>query len=293
MRERSPSDVMNHVLANRTITGSWMAALATRATLSAGTIQTHDGQTCAACGHRFLAGELGHENATHDSVTFNDAYSMRAPSTAPICSACAFVFSASFLTAYPAGVASADGFFPFSSNAHRTWFLLNPPEGPFVMASRLAKQQHLFWRTPVALNRDVYPVRVGTHVGTVRRKLLQRVSEMSTEVLQAAAAFEASEVSSRGKRGRPRTSIASVTTHPYSRLDRDLESWRHGEIKASVSRYLASGTAPRDAHLLAELNALELWALSNIANTKPKDILTERPPVYQPTLKNVEEQLDA
>jgi CRISPR type IV-associated protein Csf1 len=291
MNRISPSEVMQQVLASRAITGSWVAALAVRAALKPGDIETRAGQACPACGHVFLAGEGGHDNVTRGSVTFNDAYSMRGPPTDPICSACATVFSSSFLPAYPAGVACADGFFPFSSNAHRSWFLLNPPDGPFVMASRLAKQQHLFWRTPVALSRDIYPIRVGTHVGIIRRQLLQRVSEMSADVLAAAAAFDA-ESAPRSKRGRAPTPGAISSVHPYTRLDRDMESWRHGELKASVARYLASGKAPRDAHQLGELNALELWALSNIANTKPKDVLTERPPVYQPPLLSGQEPLD-
>ena len=294
MADLSPDEVLARVSSSSKITGSWLAVLATGAQVKPGHIKTPPGASCSACGHAFLLGELGNENPTHKSVRFNDAYSLVGPASAPVCSACATVLGAAFLPVYPSGVACLDGFFPFASNAHRAWFLLNPPEPPFVMATGLAKQQHLFWRTPVATNSQVFPVRVGTHVGMVRRQVLRRVAEIGGNVLQAAEEHETrSTAATSSKRGRPKKEGTGVVRHPYARLDRDMESWRHGEVKATVMRFLASGEAPREAHLLCELNEIELWALSNIANTKPKDVLTERPPLFQPSLKNKEAQLEA
>lgn len=284
MPEITPNQVLQQLLGTSRITGSWVAAHACRVKLKPGTVDTQPGDACSACGHHFLPGERGHNNPAHGSLTFNDAYSLAGDASKPICSACETVMQGTFVAAYRNGVACADGIYAFSKNVDRTWFLLNPPEPPFIMAADMANSQHLFWRTPVGLSREVFPVRVGTHVGMIRRAVLQRAHEIGAEALRAAQQHAQQDDAAK-KRGRPKKEGAIASMHPFVRLDRDLQASKHGELKADVMSFIASGLAPREMNLLAELNAVELWALANVANTKPADAHTQRPPIFQPKTK--------
>lgn len=285
----TPSDVLREHARKGTWTGSWLAAYASDEPIAAGMVKTRAGAACAACGHRFLPGELGHENLTQGSTTFNDAYSMCGRAADPICSACVATWNRRFLLDLSKCIVTTEGVWGIASNDDRAWFLRNPPKPPFVMVCGLAKQQHLYWRTPVCWSAELITLRVGTHVGTVRRQLVLDALPLGVQVLdkaraqaeRRAAQSAAAGGSVKPRKASPRTSTparaaAGAVPHVFVRLDRELLSTSHLTLKASVRDYLASDEATAAERQLCELNPLEGWALAALAN--PKSPRSEPPP---------------
>lgn len=261
------------------LTGSWLAAHASGHALSPGLVPTRAEVPCPLCGYEFSKGELGHINPVRGSRTFNDAYSMRHTSDRdPVCSAClAMVSGNKFLQALSKAMATLDGLWPLAANADRAWWILDPPEPPFVMVVGTATQQHLYWRTPIAYSRDVFPIRVGSTVGYIRRPLLQRAVELIPTFLAAIDADRQQQPAyQKAKKSKnPSQKFASKSSHPFVRLDRELKDGRHGQLKSTAVNVLASPDSPPEFACIAELNCVECWALAAIANnTKP---LVSRP----------------
>lgn len=284
----SGRQVMAKIRSDGAWTGSWLAAYASGASIPEGIVRTRPGMHCAACGHAFYEGELGHANPVSDSVTFNNGTSLLGRSSDPFCSACIATWGKQYLLNLSKCVVSEQGVFNFASNENLSWFLLNPPQPPFVMVFSLAKQQHTYWRTPVARSQEVFPIRVGSHVATIRRSLLAQAHQLGLQALADASAWAAERAQAGAQAGtRKRRGLAprghGPSKHPYARLDRELIASEHGALKSDVQKYLASGQSPRHYNILAELNELELWALAAVANTAPKKALIAMPdPILRP-----------
>lgn len=291
----TPSDVLREHDRSGTWTGSWLAAYASGEPIVAGMVKTREGAACAACGHRFLPGERGHENLTQGSTTFNDAYSMCGKAADPICSACAAIWNRRFLLDLSKCIVTTEGVWAIASNDDRAWFLRNPPKPPFVMVCGLAKQQHLYWRTPVCWSTELITLRVGTHVGTVRRQLVLDALPLGVQVLEKARAFAERRAAQDAKAGgsvkqrrasksTPARAATGAIPHVFVRLDRELLSTSHLTLKASVRDYLASDEATTAERQLGELNPIEGWALAALVNPKrsrsepPVPLATPRQP---------------
>lgn len=258
------------------LTGSWIAAIATNQPLPPGTLSLLPGAHCPLCGYAFGPGEKGHANPTTGN-SFNDAPSMKGGAREPTCSACIATYGKLFTQTLSKTVMTVDGAWGFASNEDRAYWLLNPPSQPFVMVCGLATNQHLFWRTPVARSRDIYPLRVGPHVGFIRRRILERVIDVAPRVMAAVHAL--AEANKKGRR----PAKAGVAAHPYARLDRNFASTAHGTLKHAVRNFLASPEAAKEMAVLGEVNQLEAWALSSILNA-PSIPAAPKAPIYTSTV---------
>jgi CRISPR type IV-associated protein Csf1 len=248
------------------LTGSWLAVHAAGDTpaVKPGTVPTDPEVPCPMCGYRFAGGECGHPNPTLHSQTFNDAPSMLGSAYSPICGACNLMSQKKYMQALGKAVAARGGLWSLASNESRAWWLLNPPTPPFVMVVANATQQHLYWRTPVATSQDVFPVRIGTHVGLVRRRALAQAKELTQSMLQLMASASGDPA----RRARKRPPAASRARHPFVSLDREMLDRQHGRLKAEALALLADSATPSAFRIFAELNPIECWALAAVANQK-------------------------
>lgn len=267
------------------LTGSWIAAIASGRDLHPGFLDTEPGTWCCFCGHAFAPGEKAHVNPLIDSQKFNDSHSMAGPGGGLVCDACAVVLpDQDFMLTYQKAYATLDGIFPLRKNRDIAHFLVQPPQPPFVVVWGLATQQHLFWRTPVALSNAIFPVRIGPTVGLIRREAVLSAWRIGHETYQRAIAFhEASRPPDAGPKKAKRGPAKTALSHPYLRLDRTLSSTLHGVLKPVVQRYLHAGPIKPGEQVLGELNAVEAWALAALFNLHedheaPPDPLTTRNP---------------
>lgn len=133
----------------------------------------------------------------------------------------------------------AEGAFSLATDAARCWFFLSPPEPPYVAVISDSMLQHLVWRAPVNLSRELIQFRHGQKIHTIRRPHLVRFLEALREF--GGPAFVA--------------------------LDREGKHPKHGVLR---------NTCPPDlAGLLAQATPGELIALASLAKKNP--VAPERP----------------
>lgn len=126
-----------------------------------------------------------------------------------------------------------EGAFPLNTDAARAWFFLTPPEPPFVAVIADAMLQHLVWRAPVSLSRDLFVFRHGQQVKTVYRPRLVSLVE----------------------------SLKAYGGPAFVRLDRDGKDLHHGMLRSDVPEPLAA--------TLIHATPGELIALASLAKRNP------------------------
>lgn len=220
---------------------------------------------CTFCGVPLPIGEYVVAKPYGDS--FMDDLSLAAR-TNLACAACYTIAGKGckdILTALLTVVVTADGVYPIRKDCHRTWFLLTPPEPPFVAMIGLTKSQHLAWRTPVTLDKRLITVRLGEELVTIRHPyLLQAVAVCH----RAAARLNAHETT--------RKKAGKTWSHPFAFLDREAKVPDHGLFHDK-----ARALAGLDSELAADLDFLagctkgELWALATLVKSTPE--APERP----------------
>lgn len=223
---------------------------------------------CAMCGTPISQGEKCNDFVP--SIAFNDSQYLTDQNSHYLCGYCVQISSKDFLQKRSRSVVAEGKFWKFASNNDRAYFLLNPPKPPFIMLGTDATQQHLIWRCPVSVSKDVFFVRYGHRLLRIRHaKLLQAVdaSKRLSEKLTANQAANA------GK-GRPK-----VIRSPYVRIDRMMTDVTHGMLRNDTIALAQNNMeSSRDVDLLSSLTPGETWALSAIiyatdTNTHPEPIV--------------------
>lgn len=125
---------------------------------------------CALCGLPIAAGDMCAPLSLGSG--FMDDLSMAARGSDKICGYCGPLLSADNLRKTGYGAFSAAGVQPFRKWIDVATMLTNPPEPPFVLVYATANNQHMAWRAPVNLSRDLFYVRVGLRDLKIRRKTL-------------------------------------------------------------------------------------------------------------------------
>lgn len=239
---------------------------------------------CACCGKPIAAGDLAVPSPF--GPTFTDDLSLAARSGL-VCGACAVLLRADALKLFQKAVVTRDGVFPLAKDVHRAWLFLTPPEPPFVAVVSTTRQQHLIWRTPVTVSKDLLIVRLGQRVMRIRRPVLLEAMDWCEQAglafhaaMEAQSAAQAASdppaVPAAGKRPRKPTKAKASELpppHPFVELDREASSLRHGVIRSDME------AVPEVRPYLARLRALnpgELWALANLV--KRNRPTPEQPP---------------
>ncbi len=224
----------------------------------AGLLSAKEPGLCAMCGQRHDIGDPVTPFAPTDS--FTDFPALRAKSSRLICGWCAATCNDLFTQKALKTVICREGVFPAASNAHIAYWLLNPPEGPWLWIQGDQKKQHIIWRTPVNNSRDVYQVRHGEQVLSIRRERLLPACDTARRLAKAA---------SEGRKG-------AALKSPFVRLSRDLDDPAHGCIRPDLhARALTDKAVQDDIRHLQRLSPGELWALTALLYAQP-----ERPQPY-------------
>lgn len=213
---------------------------------------------CAMCGAPVGAGDrcLLTDKDTF-AGSFNNRLDLAFPSSPLVCADCATLWQKDFLQRFSKTVANRHGVYKLASNEDHAQFVLDPPEPPFVAILSTTQQQHLIWRTPVTLSKQLLFVRLGDEILAIRPQ----------HVRQALLDYEAL--------------VALMAAHKLKGLpcifDRDLASERVGSIRPDVRRLaLANGLADEVERLVA-LTMGDWWALNAVRQFSGTDKVPPKP----------------
>lgn len=211
----------------------------------AGVLKATQSGNCAMCGQPHEAGDPVTPFAPEDS--FTDYGALNCSPSKFICGWCAATWNADFTQKALKTVMCQEGVFAAASNADISYWISNPPEGPWIWVMGDQKRQHIVWKSTVNTSREVFQVRLGENNMTVRR---QKVIDAIAASRRLAAA------ASVGRKGAPLKS-------PFARLSRDLDDPAHGSIRADLHK-----KAKDDPQVRADIASIqtctpgELWALT-------------------------------
>lgn len=237
-----------------------------------GTRQAKEACRCAMCGTTIQQGELLDDFSPGDS--FTDYPSLACPTSKVICGDCKAVWRKEFMQKYSKAVITAEGIFPFAKMENQAYWLLNPPSTPFLIIVSDQQQQHLVWRAPVNRSRDIYQIRYGGSVLTIRPKKLAEALE--------ASAFLVERVNQGLGKG------MKAIKNPFERLDWEMKDLRHGRLRRDVLSLLNEPSADEariknSIALLQGMSAGEMWAmcamLSGKLPVKPEPVLSPKNPL--------------
>jgi len=221
---------------------------------------------CAMCAAPIAVGDLFVR--TEYGQNFTDDASLAARGSGMLCGHCATAKTVGSMRLMQKAVFTREGAYPLAKDIHRAWFLLTPPEPPFVAVVSNSMQQHLVWRTPVSWSKDLFHVRFGGHLFKIRRPVL-------LEALDACAKFMSSQPENAGKTG------DAIRKHPYVLLSRDAEELTHGVLRSDL------GPTPAILH---RLTPGEVWALATLAKAKTPS--PEKPQRLTADTQTAEESAD-
>lgn len=207
---------------------------------------------CCMCGFPHEVGEFILPWEPTDS--FTDYGNLLAPNAQQICGWCAALWTQDFTQKYLRSMVCEQGVFPCASNDHIAYWLLNPPEPPYVLFMGDQKRQHVVWRTPVSLSKELILMRFGERLMSIRPAVLREAT------VQVRALLAITNVAMKKKR-----------KSPFFKLSRDMDSQQHGliieDILALADEDPAAGSY---VELLNSLTPGEIWGLtSTVFATNP------------------------
>lgn len=207
---------------------------------------------CGYCGGQINPGDMCIPFAA--GAAFMDDLSLAARGSAWTCGYCAVLLGAEGLRISGYGMFSLDnGALPFRKWGDIAKALENPAVPPFVAVYATANNQHMAWRAPVSLSRDVFYVRVGLRDLRIRRPFALRAVEAAVKIGEFMGVAP----------------TKSSLPHPYAILSSDLKDHGHGQLRASATskgkgRVLldeAREALPEEFSYLDNLTLGETWAM--------------------------------
>ena len=202
--------------------------------------------TCAYCGAQIGIGDLRAPfKAT--GAAFTDDTSLACRGSAWACGHCDSLLGAEALRTTGVGVFSPAGVRPFRKWVDVAAALTTPPEPPFVMVYATRNNQHMAWRAPVNLSRDLFYVRVGLTDLRIRRAMLARAVE-ACATIAGVMGIEAT---------------AKSLPHPFAALSPDLKE-AHTDLRRRGDKFTIQEAAEQEPdafRLLQTLSLGETWAL--------------------------------
>lgn len=219
--------------------------------------------TCTVCGASIGEGQR-YDDFTPTS-SFTNQLALALPGGKHICGACKTVMTTGeFQMKFATGLFCNDGFFPIMRKEHRAWAFLTPPATPFVVTIQTAKQQHVVWRAPVTISRDLILVRVGEQIIRLRRQRLVSAREAALRLDEARKQADAGKSK---KSAAPKPDDAAES--PFV-TDWKFQSTAGGVMKRWSSELIKQGAiSESDKIALTTLNAGEVWALQAVLHRTP------------------------
>ena len=207
---------------------------------------------CSHCGKPVRHGDP-YSPATCSSM-FSDTRDLAA-FTGIVCAGCSAARSKLVMNFASYVVFTRSAAYPIAKDAHKAWLLLDPPEPPFLAVHTTATMQHLLWRTPVTLSRDLLYLRMGAALLTIRRQRL-------IAALSIAADVRARRIAAEGKAG------PSMYLHVDRRAAFDPA---HGRLSPRATVHMTDA----ERRLMNALTPGETWAVGLLATDR--ELLTEQP----------------
>lgn len=209
---------------------------------------------CAYCGAEIKKGDLCNPFAA--GVAFMDDLSLACRGSRWACGYCAPLLGAEGLRYSGAGVFSLDdGLIPFRKFAEIAKALEFPPEPPFVAVYATANNQHMAWRAPISMSKEVFYIRVGLRDLRFRRSFALRARDAAEKIAEFM--------------GIPPTKKSLA--HPFAVLSRDLKTKDNGiahgtlrfsatsKTKGRVTLEEARAALPEEFVYLDNLTLGESW----------------------------------
>lgn len=231
---------------------------------------------CAMCGTPIPAGTAANPltKNTFDPA-FNNRLDLRALSGNCVCGHCEALWTKDWLQKYSKTFATADNVYKFASNDQQAAFLLNPPEPPFAAIFSTRQQQHMIWRTPVSLSREIYTVRVDGDLLVIRQKVLLEGLRAYQHALSVMA-------------NTPHPRSGRKLKPPAALFSRELGLATMGSLREDVIELLESVGDTWVIDTLHSMGMGEWWALNVVRHYDPN-----HPPAYEPALGGGETADDA
>ncbi|MEQ9418295.1 MAG: hypothetical protein RJQ08_12200 [Salinisphaeraceae bacterium] len=140
----------------------------------------HDGPACACarCGAAIATGDPVHEHLLGANFTDHLALASNAP---VVCHGCATLTQTHAKRVHArviAAVITRDGWYRAGKHTEMAYWLLNPPEAPFVIHCQTAKGQHTLWRSRVNLVRSPFFIQIGARTELVRQETLSHLVDL-------------------------------------------------------------------------------------------------------------------
>ena len=219
---------------------------------------------CAFCGRPIRTGDLHIPKTIGDN--FMDASALASPGHGTVCGWCAACKSKSFLGRAGGAVFTKDGAYPIMKDDNRAWFLLTPPEPPFIVIMKsISNSQHLVWRAPMTYSTEAIQLRFGPNVLTIRHSVLMKAVAICQELGDAVTTARQEK-----ETGKKKAKEVKPVNHPFAFLSRDLKDPR-GAAFVRGALDLAKADPKIDAQLefLRRLTDGELWALATLCKGTP------------------------
>jgi CRISPR type IV-associated protein Csf1 len=201
---------------------------------------------CALCGLEIKQGDLCSPLSL--GAGFVDDHDMVGKGSKILCAYCPEAKTAVGLRETGFGVFSAAGVQPFRKWQDIVTAVIDPPQPPFVMTYATADNQHMAWRAPVNLSREMFYVRVGLRDVKIRRQVLLDAVEHCR--ILGEALFANRKVNPDKK----------TLPHPFMELSTDLKSPNMGRLNPKVFS-LEFDHLDQHRKALMALTIGEVWAL--------------------------------
>lgn len=211
----------------------------------------HDGN-CAFCGLEIKKGDPYVKFRV--GPAFMDEHSFAVKGSGMTCGYCVHLCSSSVMIDCAYGAFNLDGVRPFRKWRDIANALYEPPEPPFVMTYATANNQHMAWRAPVNLSRDLFYVRVGLRDLKIRRPILLKAVEICQKLGEAIGRKATTKTPKGGK------TYTVTLPHPFIHLSNDLKKINHGQLDRKLFK-------PEHRDLIQDINFIhgltlgETWAL--------------------------------
>lgn len=221
---------------------------------------------CSFCGDNIPKGNLVALKCIKNNSGFtNDIDLINGDNVA--CKYCAVFLGMTELRIGGNKIYSEAGAFNIKPDNDRGHFLLNPPKPPWVavITNKSMFAQHLIWLTPPTIDNNLMVFRLGKQILKIPRKRLLKSIKLCG---QASRIIEKSGLTRKGK----------TFTHPYIRIDRDLDNLSHGQFLGVALK--VAKTDEKMAEILAYLaeNPLGVtWALATLVKAKALEEVSPQP----------------
>lgn len=227
---------------------------------------------CAMCAAPLPAGTAANPITKHtfDSA-FNNRPDLRATTGRYVCGHCQALWTKDWMQKYSKTFATTDNVYKFASNDQQAAFLLNPPQPPFCAIFSTKQQQHMIWRTPLSLSREMYTVRVDGDLLLIRQPILM---EGLRAYRHAESVMANTPLASTGRKLKP----------PAALFSRELARHNMGTLRDDVMALLKQTGDEWVIDTLHAMSMAEWWALNVIRHYDP-----DSPPAYQPALDSEDE----